>query len=217
MKKLIASVLFIMTLCAASGVFAEEDSLPVFANFGEAEAASVPCQSQYGEYSRTVAEIDGRLYVVTAEADEKAMELIKADIQEMDKYKDGPRDDYVAAYKALEEYIGTLPVTAVREITDVPMTREEMDALVGKSFREVKENPEGVHDILIPGTAEEGREVIFQLYRGSYIYDVVINEPYETYKKLEGSWVDDSRTIWQDGDYDSLTIKSVRYRFPNAY
>ena len=203
MKKLIASVLFIMTLCAASSVFAEEDSLPVFANFGEAEAASVPCQSQYGEYSRTVAEIDGRLYVVTAEADEK--------------YKDGPRDDYVAAYKALEEYIGTLPVTAVREITDVPMTREEMDALVGKSFREVKENPEGVHDTLIPGTAEEGREVIFQLYRGSYIYDVVINEPYETYRELEGSWVDDSRTVWQEGDYDSLTIKRISYRCPNAY
>ena len=83
--------------------------------------------------------------------------------------------------------------------------------------REVKENPEGVHDTLIPGTAEEGREVIFQLYRGSYIYDVVINEPYETYRELEGSWVDDSRTVWQEGDYDSLTIKRISYRCPNAY
>ena len=109
---------------------------------------------------------------------------------------------YEAAQAAFNAYIRTLPVTEVYEITDVPLTREEMDALAGKTLKEVSEGGYCYLYIL-----EEGQDVVFELSRGHYVYRLTVSESWETVSALEE----------KGGNYDDLTVRHAELRYLYAY
>lgn len=203
MKKAIILILALI-LCAVSCAVAEESSLPVFANFGEARKASVLCTSSFGHRATAAVEVNGKLYKVIAETDEKGLEMLE-DFSRLHKEEGTTEDDMRTAFSALMDYFDTLPVTEVIEFTDVPMTDEEKESFVGKSLREVCKNDEGMDYILMYDSMLELDSVCFRLYRNSFIYYVYVNEDREFFNKLK-----------EDEYYDKLTVKEILYLCPNV-
>ena len=197
-------------------VFAEESNLPVFTNYGEAEKYSVACSGSIGERTTTIVKVNGKLYEVVAEADEKTLELLETYRRLWDK-EGYSGAGFQAADKALTKQIKTLPVTEVIEITDAPMTQEEMDAFIGKTLKEVRKNDEGMDYTLIPDSLEESDEVVFSLYRNSFCYKVVVNESWEVFNEMNKEPLKVYGDLIEVRDYDTLTVKRIEYLYPCAH
>lgn len=190
MKKLIAFLLSLLILCAAFGAPAEE---PLFATFGEAQLTGLSSRSEIGiDFCATVAQKDGKLYRVEAASDDRLRDLFDAMA-----HADPVTADHMAAYRALSEYADTLPVTSVEEVTAVPLTQEELDALTGKTLKELRE--EGFW-YMTPNYGEPGQDVFVELIRDIYVYSTQIEEPYEAFREMQ-----------QNSSESDLTVKHMKY------
>ena len=108
---------------------------------------------------------------MVADLDEKAKELGEATLE----YTDA--DTLEAAFAEYNAYIETLPVSYEEEITAQPMTREELDALKGKTLLEVEEA--GYES----SSSEMGENdtAIYTVSFGLYNYNLLLNETYTEY------------------------------------
>ncbi len=203
MKKTIVLIL-VLILCAVSAALAEESSLPAFASFGEAEKASVLCASVFGKRNTTAVEAGGKLYGVVTESDDKAEELYDNYTQLHRTETEAREENLRIAFKVFHEYIRTLPVTEVFEITDVPLTEEEKKDLIGKPLREVCKMDDGVEFCYLDLTPpKEDDPLCFNLYRNSFIYSVYVNESREVFNNLK------------ENEYkDKLTVREIQYLYP---
>ena len=189
MKKTIVLIL-VLILCAVSAALAEESSLPAFASFGEAEKASVLCASVFGKRNTTAVEAGGKLY-------DNYTQLHRTETEARE-------ENLRIAFKVFHEYIRTLPVTEVFEITDVPLTEEEKKDLIGKPLREVCKMDDGVEFCYLDLTPpKEDDPLCFNLYRNSFIYSVYVNESREVFNNLK------------ENEYkDKLTVREIQYLYP---
>ena len=133
-----------------------------------------------------VVELDGTVCRVVAELDETALMLEEAIFDS---------DDLSAATEAYEEYIKTLPVSYVEEIIQLPLTKEELEALAGRTVGELEE--EGF-EALSYGELDDAFVVTLSL--GMYDYDFTVNGTV------------DIQALWDgEADYALLTVGKGEY------
>ena len=199
MKKITALILALATLCTVCGALAEKSGgadIPRFETVREANegrtsgGATFICEDTWG----IVMLIDGRYYRFIALLDEEAKKL-HDDIYAIPDAESAERE---AAREAFLRYIDSLPITIAEEITDVPLTEAELDAMTGKTLKEIQSalyDPDKplFCDPLIY-TMAEGNELSFALTYGFFQYELVINESYDEYLACEDH-------------YDNLTVK----------
>ena len=133
MKKMISMFLSLVLLCAAFTASAEANE-PLYATVGDALAAAgeFPVAGGEDDYYAVVTQVNGKYYRSVAETDDTYRELQQAAWEAEPEQMD-------AAYDALDAYVKTLPITYSEAFTAAPMTREEMDALVGKTIGELRD------------------------------------------------------------------------------
>ena len=159
---------------------------PLFATVGEAMDIDGYCgmSGEYGDKYVVITEKDGKSYRVVALKDETAEALSAAVFG---------AEDIEGAMDALAGYAKQLPVAYTEEITAVPLDREALDALVGKTFADLEAEGFG-----ISCHGDEGGSVEFIMTRGMYDYAFTVSESVETY-----------RACGEDGNYGGLTVKTA--------
>lgn len=98
----------------------------------------------------------------------------------------------------------TLPVRYTEELAVVPLTREELDAMAGKTLWELVLEPCGMHIFSDPDNIEAGKDIVFRASKGFCEYELVINESAETYHELRAAGRNPN-------DYLNLTVRAVKY------
>ena len=146
---------------------------------------------------------DGRSFRVVAPFDEHAEELYASYLEDGIYTHD--------EFDALSEYARTLPVGYTEELAAVPLSREELDAMAGKTVEEVMSAPWELGMCNYPEDAEEGGDIVFPMVKGFCEYDLVINEPFEVYQERRDSDRYDPVTIMSLKNYLDLTVKCVNY------
>ncbi|MBR5751672.1 MAG: hypothetical protein IKX84_04700 [Clostridia bacterium] len=161
---------------------------PPFADMTEALEAEgfTGMEGASGGYYVAAVVIDGRITRVVAELDETAAVLEEAIFE---------AEDLSAAAAMYEAYLRTLPVTYLEEITQVPLTAEELDALKGMTVGELEE---AGFEALSYG--EGGEAFILTMSLGMYDYDFTVNEPVDIQAVLDG-----------EADYAALTVGGAEY------
>lgn len=182
-KKMIATVLAAMLLCAAIAAPAEETMEPLFATVGEALSAAGESPIAGGEdgYYAVVTEIDGKYYRSVAETDDQYAELQQATW-------DAEPEQMEAAYAAMEEYARALPISYSEEFTAVPMDPAEIDALVGKTIGELREA--GYED---RESGTEADDVVYVMRNGLFDYSFVVDADFDAYQEAQEEWPDDGK------------------------
>ncbi len=221
MKKLVAAlfaaVLFSMiSMAEGFSAMADEKGPFHFATFGEAvneamkttdEGDAPYCVSSEG-YCIAVMKQDGRFFRAVTFFDERANELYSA-------FQDAsaPEREKFAAdeYRTLEEYLMALPVLYTEELTVVPLTQEDLDAMAGKTIAEVMSEPWEMGMVNYPENAEENGDVVFPMVKGFCEYELVINEPFEAYQERRARDHYDPVTLMSLQNYEDLTVRYVRY------
>ena len=189
MKKIIATILSLMLLCAACAALAEGETQ--YANFGEAlDAAGEDAVVGGGEdYLAVIVTKDGKYIRVVTKLDDKAMEMDEAAMEE--------EDEAEALIEAFEQYVRTLPVSYTEEFTVQPKAQAELDALVGKTIGEMEE---AGYEYAEFGTEGDENTIIFKMADGLYNYDCLVDSNADDFAKRQ-----------ENDDYDSLVIKSVTF------
>ena len=144
---------------------------------------------------------NGRCFRVVAPLDKYAEEMYKANLE------DGNSDEF----NALSAYVRTLPVQYTEELTVVPFTQEELDAMSGKTIEEVMSEPWELLMCSYPKDAEAGKDIVFPMVKGFCEYGLVINEPFEVYQERRAGDRYDPVTVMSLRNYLDLTVKSVKY------
>jgi len=212
-----AAVLF-STAAFAEGpsVIANEKTPFHFASFEEAvnaamktveEGDSSYCISSEG-YCIALIRQEGRFFRVVTFFDEHANELYSAFIEANEPEKEKFAED---EYRTLNDYLMTLPVQYTEELTVVPLSQEELNAMAGKTIAEVMSEPWEMGMMNYPEDAEENGDVIFPMVKGFCKYELAINEPFEVYKERRANDPYDPVTIMSLRNYEDLTVKYVRY------
>ena len=149
-------------------------------------------------------EIDGRFFRYIALMDEEGKKLYK------DCYAEGIDDAARGeAFSRFYRYRDMMPITRAEELTAVPLTQEELDALAGKALGELQDalsaGDEGyVYYPMIPLTAENREEeVTFCLEKGFFTYKVTVNETYEECLACQETG--------DYSDYGTLTVRSAEF------
>lgn len=222
MKKLImvlltAAVLFsMMPMAEGSSVMADEKDSFHFAAFSEAVSAAMEtvdegdapyCVSSEG-YCTALIRQDGRFFRAVTLFDEHANELYSAFHDALAPEKEKYAND---EYRTLEEYLMTLPVQYTEELTVVPLTQEDLDAIAGKTIAEVMSEPWEMGMMNYPENAEENGDVVFPMVKGFCEYELVINEPFEVYQERRARDHYDPVTMMSLQNYEDLTVRYVRY------
>ena len=216
MKKLI-SFLVLVTVLFSAGALAEElqDRTDPFrfSAFKEAAYASDGAETVFtivsGEgYAAALIKKDGHIYRAFAGFDERAEKLCDA-LRSAGAIDDGgfPTEEW----SSLQEYIMTLPVQCTEELTIVPFSQEELDAMVGKTITEVMSEPWDMGMMHYPENPEAGKDIVFPMVKGFCEYEMVINEPFEAYQERQARDHFDSVTMLSLRNYEDLTVKCVRY------
>ena len=212
MKKLTAILVMITVLFTASA-FADDLSaqtdpfdFKTFADVVKETGGNYTIDSE--GYAGALLEKDGRLFRAVAFFDERADELYAA-YQDAWSREDGSTPDAEAL--ALSEHIMTMPVQYTEELTAKPYTQEELDAMAGKTIEEVMSEPWEMQMRNYPENAEAGKDVVFPMVKGYYNYELVINEPFETYQERRAADHYDPVTVMSLQNYLDLTVKSVKY------
>ena len=200
--KRIAAILLAAGLClsgmalaeenAGEGTRFEEPAVLSFATIGDAMASEgytgvAGCDDQHFV---AVVEKDGSYIRLVAEMDDEARRLSEATLEYVDDVT------LEAAFSAYNEYIGTLPVAYEEEITAVPVPREELDALAGKTLQEM----ENAGYEFISSESWEDEVAICTVSFGLYEYRLVLNETYTEYTEHSDS-----------GSVGDLTVKSAAF------
>ena len=211
MKKIILLVLAAMILSAACCACAEDPFH--FATFSDAlsavRAGDGGKLTVSGE-DCAVAEFekDGRVFRAVAFFDDRAKELRDAFVPTIAlENRNFPNDEY----RALEEYVLTLPVQYTEELNVIPFSQEELDAMVGKTIEEIMSEPWEMGMMHYPDDAEAGKDIIFPMVKGFCEYELVINEPFEVYQERRARDHYDPVTMMSLRNYLNLTVKCVRY------
>ena len=225
MKKLIMVLTVVMVLLSTF-VLAEE--LPAgtngqdpfhFATFGEAVEAAIetaeegesPYGSNGGGYCAALIKQNGRFFRAVAFFDERGKELCAA-------YLDAAAEQGEIAmeeYKALDAYLMTLPVQYTEELTIVPLSQEELDAMAGMTLGEAILEPCGMVMRGYPEDAEDGKDVVFRMVKGFCEYELTVNEPAGVYRELRAADHDEPFSIMSMNHYLNLTVRSVKYSRPS--
>lgn len=221
MKKLImvllAAVLFtVIPMSEDSSAMAGEKDSFHFATFGEAvneametadEGTAPYCISSEG-YGVALVKRDGRFFRAVTFFDEHANELYSA-FQDASAPEEGKFAE--DKYGTMEEYLMTLPVQYTEELTVVPLTQEDLDAMAGKTIAEVMSEPWEMGMTNYPENADENGDVVFPMVKGFCKYELVINEPFEVYQERRANDPYDPVTIMSLQNYEDLTVRYVRY------
>jgi len=214
MKKICLLILAVMILFTACGACAEEPLS--FSTFGEAvsaakeavvEGESVYCISSEG-YCIALIKQDGRFFRAVTFFDEHGNELYSAYHDAFAPEKEQFADD---EYSILCEYLMTLPVQYTEELTVVPLTQEDLDAMAGKTVAEVMSEPWEMGMMNYPEGAEANGDVVFPMVKGFCKYELVINEPFEVYQERRARDHYDPVTAMSLINYADLTVRSVSY------
>lgn len=189
MKKILAMILAAMMIFGACCALAEEEE-PLFATVNDAVAAGgqTALQGSSGDTYFVALIKDGKYLRAMAELDEQAMALGDA-ISEA--------EDIDAAFDAYFDYIGTLPVTYVEEFTVQPKEQAELDAFVGKTYKDLEE---AGFEYMSSGTEGDGDKVVFGMAEGVYQYSFEMDADLAAYQAAEES-----------GSYDALVVKGVEF------
>ena len=182
----------------------EEPAVLTFATIGDAMNAEgytgIACGDD--EHYVVVAELDGTYLRVVADVDEEARRLSEATLEYVDA------DTLEAAFAAYNAYIETLPVAYEEEITAQPLSREELDALAGKTLLEVEEA--GYES----SSSEMGEndEAIYTVSYGLYEYDLLLNETYTEYREHDDNGYIGDLTVRSAG-FSGLSSHAAELRF----
>ena len=154
MKKTL-TVLAVVIVLFSTAVLAEDLSAGTdhqdlfrFASFGEAvkaanktaEAGDTPYGVSSEGYCVALIRRDGRFFRTVAFLDEHGKELYAAYLDARSENGEFAEEEY----KTLDAYIMTLPVQYTEELTVVPLSREELDAMAGKTLWDVVLEPGGM-------------------------------------------------------------------------
>ena len=216
MKKLI-SVLVLVTVLFSAAALAEDlqgGADPFrFTEFSDAACTSDGHNNVFtvisGEgYAAALIEKDGRYYRVFADFDERAKELYTV-VHNMEVTEAGvyPTEEWAR----FQQYVMTLPVQRTEELTIVPFSQEELDAMVGKTITEVMSEPWDMGMMHYPENPEAGKDIVFPMVKGFCEYELVINEPFEVYQECQARDHFDPVTMLSLRNYEDLTVRSVKY------
>ena len=215
---LAAAVLFsMMPMSEGFSALAEEKDPFHFATFGEARNAAMmtvgeenarDCVSGEEGYCVALIKQDGRFFRAVTFFDEHANELYSAflDASSLEQKKFAFDE-----FRAVEEYLMTLPVQYTEELTVIPLTQEDLDAMAGKTIAEVMSEPWELGMMNYPEHAEENGDVVFPMVKGFCEYELVINEPFEVYQERRTHDHYDPVTTMSLQNYGDLTVRYVRY------
>ena len=211
---LLAAVLFsMMPMAEGLSAMADEKDSFHFATFSEAvneamKTVDTPyCVSSEG-YCIALIKQDGRFFRAVTFFDEHASELYNAFHDSFLPEEHEPAND---EYRTLEEYLMTLPVQYTEELTVVPLTQEDLDAMAGKTIAEVMSEPWQMGMINYPENAEENGDVVFPMVKGFCKYELVINEPFEVYQERRAHDQYEPVTTMSLQNYENLTVRYVKY------
>lgn len=180
-----------------------------FATFNDAAKAAAGEYTVSSEgYAVAVIERDGCYFRAVTLFDERAKELYAAYLDKLEPETGNNPDD---EWSALYTYLSVLPVDYTEELTVVPFTQEELDAMAGKTLEEVMSEPWELQMRHNPEDAGAGKDVAFPMVRGFCEYELVINEPFEVYQERLAGDRYDPVTAMSLKNYLDLTVKSVKY------
>ncbi len=210
MKKNFSLILAAIILFAACSVYAEEP-LP-FSTFGEALNALDESKDTYAisseGYAVALIEKDGLFFRVVTFLDEQAKELYDTFNNAWEPEElSFPSDEWLS----LCDYVMTLPVERTEELTIVPFTQEELDAMAGKTIADIMSEPWEMGMTNYPEEPEDNGDVIFPMVKGFCEYELVINEPFEVFQERRANDPYDPVTVKSLKNYEDLTVKCVRY------
>ena len=170
----------------------EEPAVLSFATIGEAMASEGFTGVIGGDDQHYVVamEKDGAYIRLVADLDDEARRLGEATLEYVDA------DTLEAAFNAYNEYVKTLPVAYEEEITAVPLTQEELDALAGKTLQELEDA--GYEHV--SSEMGENDEATYTVSLGLYEYNLLLNETYTVYQQHDDS-----------GFIGDLTVKSAAF------
>lgn len=154
-------------------------------------------------YAVAAVQRDGRVFRVVAALDERAEELYAVSLED--------EDESHSSTLALYNYVKALPVQYTEELSVVPFTQEELDAMAGKTIEDVMSEPWELGMCYYPDDAEAGKDVVFPMVKGFCEYELVINEPFEVYQERRAADRYDPVTAMSLRNYLDLTVKCVRY------
>ena len=145
------------------------EGLPTFATFSEAAEAAGETDMIGGteDYLAAAFCLNGRYLRAVTLLDDRARELYDAAME---------AENFSAAMEVFDSYAWSLPVSYVEEL-EPPMEAAELDALSGKTVRELKQ--EGY--FLYAHGGGEATPVVFTLSFGLYNYDFDVDVTYEAY------------------------------------
>ena len=170
---------------------APRENLPLYASFREAVDAAGPLASVGGSMNHlaVIAGKDGKYVRWVTMLDDHAGKLYKAAMD--------AEDDTAAyeAYDAFDAYAWSLPVSYAEEFTETPKAQAELDALAGKTVRQLVEE-EGFMSLVYPESTEGG-PVVFTLACGLFEYAFEMDATHEEYLAAEAA-----------GDMWNLKVKS---------
>ena len=173
MKKIISWLLVLLVLCAASAAPAE-DAVPMYATVSEALAAAgrPPIAGGDSDYYAVVTEKDGKYYRSVAYTDS-----VYDDLQE-DAWN-ADLDHISEAFSAIDDYLMSLPVSYTEELTGVPLSREEIDGLVGRTLGEL----ENAGFVIVSSGQADDDVICYELRWRLYAYSVIVDADFDTYEK----------------------------------
>lgn len=203
MKRIISAFLSLVLLCAAFTASAEANE-PLYATVGDALAAAgeFPIAGGEDDYYAVVTEVNGTYYRSVAETDDRYRELQQAVWEAEPEQMD-------AAYDALDAYVKTLPITYSEAFTAAPMTREEMDALVGKTIGELRD---AGYEERESGT-EDG-DIVYAMRNGLFDYSFVVDADFEAFEKAQEEWPDGGKDFVIKGvSFRGVTSEAVLKRY----
>lgn len=215
LKKLIAILVMTAVLFSAAALAGErgssgtEETDPFhFSTFGEAVEAANGEHTITAEYAATLLRSDGRFFRAVAFFDDRAKELYTAF---NNAWTPGSGDFPREKHEALQAYIMTLPVQYTEELTVIPFSQEELDAMAGKTLEDVMSEPWEMQIRNYPEDAEAGKDVVFRMVKVFCEYELTINEPFEVYQERFARDRYDPGTIMSLKNYLDLTVREVKY------
>ena len=191
MKKLTALVLAVLLFSVLSAAPAESADMPVFSDTGEAvDAAEENLNCCSRDCYSVVVKAGEKYYRVITDLDETAKEKYAAmnDPEVMDKWAEMQHE--------FDEYIRTLPVTRIEEITGTPMDSAELEKLSGKTLEELEADGFEWYDYTLHEEAEES--AVISIRCGMFRYDVTLGAPPAEFREHEDA-----------GTVGNLTVKSI--------
>ena len=164
MKKLAAFILVMLMLCSVYGVMASEPSF--YHTIREALNASegYAAINETDNFVTLILEKDGKTLRAVTMMDEYAKNLYLTAMTEEDS----------SAFEVFDAYAWNLPVSYTEEITATPLEQAELDALAGKTIRDIMQ--EWQCKGFVTSSSSGNDKTIISLDYGLYKYSFEVEE-----------------------------------------